>query len=94
MTLRLYNTLQRAAVPFEPLEPPIVRMYACGPTIYEFAHVGNYRSFIVYDFLRRYLVWLGFDVRFVMNLTDVDDKVINGAAEAGLDIREFTAPFG
>jgi len=94
MTLRLYNTLQRAAVPFEPLEPPIVRMYACGPTIYDFAHVGNYRSFIVYDLLRRYLVWLGFDVRFVMNLTDVDDKVINGAAEAGLDIREFTAPFG
>lgn len=94
MTLRLYNTLQRAAVPFEPLHPPHVRMYACGPTIYDFAHVGNYRSFVVYDLLRRYLMWLGFDVRFVMNLTDVDDKVINGAAKAGLDIRDFTAPFG
>ena len=94
MTLRLYNTLQRAVVPFEPLDPPTVRMYACGPTIYDFAHVGNYRSFVVYDLLRRYLIWLGFDVRFVMNLTDVDDKVIDGAAKAGLDIREFTAPFG
>jgi cysteinyl-tRNA synthetase len=94
MTLRLYNTLRRAAVPFEPLDPPTVRMYACGPTTYDFAHVGNYRSFVVYDLLRRYLMWLGFDVRFVMNLTDVDDKVIDGAAKAGLDIRDFTAPFG
>ena len=94
MTLKLYNTLRRAAVPFEPLNPPVVLMYACGPTIYDFAHVGNYRSFVVYDLLRRYLIWLGYDVRFVMNLTDVDDKVITGAAAAGLDIREFTAPFG
>ena len=94
MALRLYNTLDRAVVPFEPFDPPRVRIYACGPTIYDYAHVGNYRSFVVYDLLRRYLTWRGYDVRFVMNLTDVDDKVIEGAAAAGQGIQEFTEPFG
>lgn len=94
MALRLYNTLTRSLEEFEPLTPPRVRIYACGPTIYNHAHIGNYRSFVAYDLLRRYLVWSGYDVHFVMNLTDVDDKVINGAAAQGSDIRDFTRPFG
>jgi cysteinyl-tRNA synthetase len=94
MTLRLYNTRTRSVEPFEPLEPPHVRFYACGPTIYDYAHIGNYRTFVASDLLHRYLEWSGYDVRFVMNLTDVDDKVIDGAAAAGTDILSFTRPFG
>jgi cysteinyl-tRNA synthetase len=94
MALRLYNTLSRSLETFEPLSPPTVRIYACGPTIYNYAHIGNYRSFMAYDLLRRYLAWSGYDVQFVMNLTDVDDKVIDGAAAQGSDIRDFTRPFG
>jgi len=94
MALKLYNTLTRSLETFEPLSPPTVKVYACGPTIYSYAHIGNYRSFMAYDLLRRYLDWSGYQVRFVMNLTDVDDKVILGAAAQGSDIREFTGPFG
>jgi cysteinyl-tRNA synthetase len=94
MTLRLYNTLSRSVEPFEPLDPPHVRLYSCGPTIYNYAHIGNYRTFLASDLLHRYLEWSGYDVRFVMNLTDVDDKVINGAAVQGTDIRTFTQLFG
>jgi cysteinyl-tRNA synthetase len=94
MALRLYNTLTRSLEKFEPLSPPAVKFYACGPTIYNYAHIGNYRTFVASDLLRRYLTWLGYDVTFVMNLTDVDDKVIQGAAAQGSDIRDFTRPFG
>jgi len=94
MALRLYNTLTRSLETFEPLDPPTVRVYACGPTIYDYAHIGNYRSFMVYDLLRRYLEWSGYDVRFVMNLTDVDDKVIEKAARQNMDIRDLTRPYG
>jgi len=94
MALKLHNTLTRSLETFEPLDPPTVRVYACGPTIYNYAHIGNYRSFMAYDLLRRYLEWSGYDVRFVMNLTDVDDKVIENAAAREMDIRDFTRPFG
>jgi len=94
MSLRLYNTLSRSLDPFEPLEAGKPRVYACGPTIYDFAHIGNYRSFVVYDLLHRYLEWKGHDVRFVMNLTDVDDKTIEAALEEGVTVREYTEPFG
>jgi cysteinyl-tRNA synthetase len=81
-------------VPFVPLEEGVVRVYACGPTIYDHAHIGNYRAFLFYDVVHRYLEWSGYDVRFVMNLTDVDDKTIAGAVEAGVPVGTFTAPFG
>ncbi|MEJ2216678.1 MAG: cysteine--tRNA ligase, partial [Gemmatimonadota bacterium] len=77
MPLRFYNTLTRELEPFEPLEPGRVRIYACGPTVYQRPHIGNYRTFLFNDLLHRYLEWLGYDVRFVMNLTDVDDKIIH-----------------
>ena len=94
MTLRLYNTMTRSVDPLEPLEEGRLRVYACGPTIYDYAHIGNFRSFTVYDLLHRYLEWKGYDVRFVMNLTDVDDKTIDAAVEEGLTVREYTRPYG
>lgn len=94
MSLRLHNTLSRSLEPFEPLRAGHVRVYACGPTIYGHAHIGNYRSFVAYDLLHRYLEWSGFDVRFVMNLTDVDDKTIEAAVREGVTISEYTRPFG
>ena len=93
MALKLYDTLARTVKSFEPLNPPHVRLYACGPTVYDYAHIGNYRSFLVYDLLYRYLTWSGYDVDFVMNLTDVDDRTIERAAEAGRKITDYTAPF-
>ncbi len=76
MSLQLRNTLGGRLEPFEPLEPGRVRMYSCGPTVYAAAHVGNFRSFVFADLLRRYLGWSGYDVRWVMNITDVDDRII------------------
>ncbi len=93
MALRLYDTLTRSVRDFQPANPPTVRLYACGPTVYDHAHIGNYRSFLVYDLLHRYLTWSGYEVDFVMNLTDVDDKTIDRASEAGEDVRAYTAPF-
>jgi cysteinyl-tRNA synthetase len=94
MPLKVHNTLTRRLEPFEPLEEGRVRVYGCGPTIYDFAHIGNYRSFLFYDLVHRYLEWLGYEVRFVMNLTDVDDRTIKGAAARGVSLREHTGPFG
>ncbi|HIF38219.1 MAG TPA: cysteine--tRNA ligase [Gemmatimonadetes bacterium] len=94
MSLQLYDTLTRSLKEFEPSDPPAVFLYACGPTVYDHAHIGNYRSFLVYDLLHRYLVWSGYKVRFVMNLTDVDDKTILRASEADQTIKEYTGPFG
>jgi cysteinyl-tRNA synthetase len=93
MSLKLYDTLTRSVRDFEPADPPVVRLYACGPTVYDHAHIGNFRAFLVYDLLHRYLRWSGYDVDFVMNLTDVDDKTIDRASEEGKDVREYTAPF-
>ena len=93
MALRFYDTLTRSVKSFEPADPPNVRLYACGPTVYDYAHIGNYRSFLVYDLLYRYLTWSGYDVHFVMNLTDVDDRTIERAAEEERNITEYTEPF-
>ena len=93
MTLRFYDTLTRSLRTFSPLEEGKVRFYGCGPTIYGEAHAGNYRSFIAYDLVHRYLEWKGYDVFFVMNLTDVDDKTIDAAFERGVGIAEYTAPY-
>src|SRR3970040_2756200 len=85
MTLAVYNTLTDRKQPFEPLEPGVVRMYVCGPTVYDKAHVGHAMSSIVFDIIRRYLEYRGYTVRHVMNYTDVDDKVIRRAEAGGTD---------
>src|SRR5436309_15748332 len=83
--IRFTNTLGGAKAVFEPLSPPRVTIYVCGPTVYDIAHVGHARSEVVYDVLRRYLTWRGYDVFFVRNFTDVDDKIIARAGELGVD---------
>jgi cysteinyl-tRNA synthetase len=83
--LRIYNTLTRTKEEFRPLEPGVVKMYVCGPTVYSKAHVGHAMSALVFDIIRRYLLWRGYDVRFVMNFTDVDDKIIARAQQLGMD---------
>ena len=94
MPLKVYDTKSRALTPFAPLEAGKVRAYACGPTIYDHAHIGNFRTFLFFDLVHRYLEWSGYEVRFVMNLTDVDDKTIAGAVAAGTSVADFTRPFG
>jgi len=94
MALKVHNTASRTLEVFEPLEAGKVRVYACGPTIYNHAHIGNFRTFLFFDLVHRYLEWSGFDVRFVMNLTDVDDKVIEAAAAAGVSVEDHTRPYG
>ncbi|MDX1646410.1 MAG: cysteine--tRNA ligase [Longimicrobiales bacterium] len=94
MALKVRNTATRSLETFVPLEEGRARVYACGPTIYSHAHIGNFRAFVFFDLVHRYLEWSGYDVRFVMNLTDVDDKVIDAAYEAGTSIQEHTRPFG
>ena len=91
MTLQFRNTLGGELEPFEPLDPTDVRIYSCGPTVYAPAHVGNFRSFLFADLTRRYLAWKGYPVRWVMNITDVDDKIIRDAAAAGIPIGQLTA---
>jgi cysteinyl-tRNA synthetase len=91
VTLRFRNTLGGALEPFEPIDPETVRMYSCGPTVYAPAHVGNFRSFLFADLARRYLAWKGYRVTWVMNITDVDDKIIRDASTAGIPIGELTA---
>jgi len=90
MGLRFYNTLTRQVEEFKPIEADTVRMYTCGPTVYDYPHIGNFRAYIFEDVLRRYLKFKGFTVVQVMNLTDVDDKTIRGAKQAGVPLQEFT----
>jgi len=88
-----YNTLGARREVFVPLEPGQVKMYTCGPTVYDFAHIGNFRTFVFQDVLRRFLRSRGFHLVQVMNLTDVDDRIIAKAAEAKVDIRDYTAKY-
>ncbi|HET7040093.1 MAG TPA: class I tRNA ligase family protein, partial [Gemmatimonadales bacterium] len=88
--LRLYNTLTRRVEPFAPLHPPRVTFYLCGPTVWNYAHVGNFRTFLTGDVLCRYLEYAGYRVFLLMNLTDVDDRIIKAARGAGITIRELT----
>ena len=91
--LHFHNSLSRRREEFVPLESGKVRMYVCGPTIYAPPHIGNLRTFFFADLLHRYLEFRGYEVRFVMNLTDVDDKTIAGATRTGASLREYTEPF-
>jgi cysteinyl-tRNA synthetase len=91
--LRFFNTLSRQVEEFQPLEDKKVRMYMCGPTVWNFAHIGNFRTFIFGDILRRYLKFKGYELTHVFNLTDVDDRIINEANARNISIDEFTAPY-
>jgi cysteinyl-tRNA synthetase len=91
--LKLFNTLTREKETFVPLVPGEVKMYSCGPTVYNRPHIGNLRTFLWSDLLRRYLEWRGLRVKQVMNITDVEDKIIRNANAAGKNILDYTAPF-
>jgi len=93
MALRLYNTLSGKIEDFHPLDGNRVRMYACGPTVYDYGHIGNFRTFIAVDLLYRFLRQSGYDVRYVMNITDVDDKIIRNSARDGVSVQQYTAKF-
>ena len=97
MTLRLFNTLTRQVEEFAPLAPPRVTLYTCGPTVWNYAHIGNFRTFVFEDVLRRYLEYAGYQVAHVMNLTDVEDKIIRTVRETGEPLpqltRRYTAAF-
>jgi len=90
MPLSLYNTLTRQLEEFKPLEGNTARIYTCGPTVYAFAHIGNFRTFLFQDVLRRYLKYAGYEVRHVVNLTDVDDNTIRNSQAAGIPLRDYT----
>src|SRR5688572_15029432 len=91
--LRLYNTLSREKETFIPLRPGEARIYSCGPTVYNDPHIGNLRTFLWSDLLRRWLEYRGLRVTQVMNITDVEDKIIRNANAAGKDIVTYVAPF-
>lgn len=93
MPLKLYNTLTRKKEAFIPIKGKEVKMYSCGPTVYDFAHIGNFRAYVCSDILKRYLKYSGFKVRHVMNITDVDDKTIKGANKEGISLKEYTSRY-
>ena len=93
MTLRLFNTLSGQVDELAPADGVAMRMYACGPTVYDYGHIGNFRTFLQIDVLRRFLKLTGVSVRHVMNITDVDDKIIRNAAAAGIPIGEYTGKY-
>jgi cysteinyl-tRNA synthetase len=93
MALRLYNTFSGKIEDFHPLDGNRVRMYACGPTVYDYGHIGNFRTFTAVDLLYRFLRQSGYDVRYVMNITDVDDKIIRNSARDGVTVQQYTAKF-
>jgi cysteinyl-tRNA synthetase len=93
MALRLYNTMSSQIEEFQTLRDHEVRMYACGPTVYDYGHIGNFRTFIAVDMLQRFLRQSGYKVRYVMNITDLDDKIIRNAAQAGVSVQQYTAKY-
>src|ERR1700689_5481081 len=93
MALRLYNTMSARVEEFHPLGDREVRMYACGPTVYDYGHIGNFRTFVAVDLLRRFFRQSGYTVRHVMNITDVDDKIIHNAARDGVSVQQYTAKY-
>src|SRR5271155_464599 len=93
MALRLYNTMSSQVEEFHALRGNEVRMYACGPTVYDYGHIGNFRTFIAVDMLQRFLRQSGYTVRYVMNITDLDDKIIHNAARDGVSVQQYTAKY-
>jgi cysteinyl-tRNA synthetase len=93
MALLLYNTMSSQVEEFRPLRDQEVRMYACGPTVYDYGHIGNFRTFIAVDMLQRFLRQSGYKLRYAMNITDVDDKIIRNAARDGVSVQQYTAKY-
>ena len=93
MTLRIYDTLTRSKSEFKTIEEGKVRMYVCGPTVYDSAHVGHAMFALVFDIIRRYLIYRGYEVNYVMNFTDVDDKIIDRANRLGVDPFELAEKY-
>jgi cysteinyl-tRNA synthetase len=91
--LRLHNTLSNKEEEFHPLEEGVVRLYTCGPTVYDYAHIGNFRTFVFQDLLRRYLKYRNYQVMHVMNITDVDDKTIQNARKQGMTLKDYTTKY-
>lgn len=91
MSIKLYNTLSQQVEQIVPLEDNQIRMYTCGPTVHDYAHIGNFRTFVQQDLLRRYFKYLGFDLKHVMNITDVDDNIIAKSNAAGMSLQDYTA---
>jgi len=89
----LYNSLGNAKMPFKPIFPPHVKMYSCGPTVYDRAHIGNFRAFLTVDVLKRALVFFGYEVDHVCNLTDIDDKIIARCNESDETVKSLTEKF-
>src|SRR5438045_5003252 len=90
---RFFNTLTGRVEYFQPLENNLGRMYGCGPTVYDYGHIGNFRTFIFVDLLRRFLRQSGFKLKHAMNITDVDDKIIRNAAKLGVSVQEYTRQY-
>ena len=93
MALRLYNTMSGRIEEFRPLRDNDVRMYACGPTVYDYGHIGNFRTFVAVDLLRRFLRQSGYKIHHVMNITDVDDKIIRNSARDGVTVQQYTSKY-
>jgi len=93
MALQLFNTLSGKVEEFRPLEDNLVRMYACGPTVYDYGHIGNFRTFVAVDVLRRFLKQSGYQLKHVMNITDVEDKIIRNASRDGVTVQEYTRKY-
>ena len=91
--MKIYNTLTRKKEEFVPIDKNEVKMYSCGPTVYDYFHIGNARPFIVFDTMRRYLEYSGYKVKFVQNFTDIDDKMIRRANEEGITVKELGERF-
>ena len=91
--MKLYNTMTKQYEELVPLDGETVKMYACGPTVYDFFHVGNARCFVVFDFLRRYLEYRGYKVNFTQNFTDIDDKMIKRANEEGTTVKDVAEKY-
>ncbi|MBQ9491305.1 MAG: cysteine--tRNA ligase, partial [Firmicutes bacterium] len=91
--MRIYNTLTRKKESFESIEKNKVLMYVCGPTVYDYLHIGNARPYVVFDTVRRYLEYLGYEVKYVQNFTDIDDKIINRANNENKNYDEIAEKF-
>ena len=93
MVLKLFNTMSRKKEVFKPIHKGEARMYTCGPTVYSMPHIGNFRSFFMGDMIRRYLEYIGYKVKYVMNITDIDDKTIRDSKKEGISLKEFTEKY-
>src|SRR5256885_16661738 len=93
MSFQIFNTLSGKIEELRTIQPKTVRMYACGPTVYDYGHIGNFRTFIAVDLLRRFLRQSGYKLNHVMNITDVDDKIIRNAARDGVSVQQYTAKY-